>query len=216
MFGRKKKKVEAPVAVEKPTVSISEMKVKFKLFDNKVKEYIKRQQAIADKHIQRATELKLRGLDATDAIKRVAFFQAKIRVAEKRRYMLEMQIENYETMEFEKEFLSTIGDMVGVLGSIDIDPAEIEAVAKNVMSANMKLASQQENMNAKMDEIDAAFSSIDALSGSDSLEGVERSINSIIDQTISDAKFSTGGTDGAELSADDIARSVINKLKVEE
>lgn len=209
LFKRAKK--AAPVVEEKKTPTITEMKVKYKLFDGKVKEYIKKQQTIVDRHIQRATELKLKGLDASTEIKRIAFFQSKMRAAEKRRAILEMQLENYEAMEFDKEFLGTISEMTSFLGAFEMDAAEIEAVTKNIMDANLKLATAQESMNSKMDELDSAFASIDALSGADSLQGVENSINALIDKTISDAAFSA-----AETSPEEIARSVSNKLKIEE
>lgn len=207
---KRNKKVE-PVVEEKKVPTVTEMKVKYKIFDSKVKEYVKRQQTIADKHIQRATELKLKGLDASSEIRRIAFFQGKMRAAEKRRAILEMQLENYEAMEFDKEFLNTIGEMTTLLGSFEMDAAEVEAVTKNIMEANLKLATAQENMNSKMDEIDSAFASIDSLSGADSLQGVENSINALIDKTISDAALSA-----SETSPEEIARSVSNQLKIEE
>lgn len=211
MFWNKKKK-EEPVQ-EKKEISVSEMKIKYKMFDAKVKDYIKKHQAIVDKHIQKATEMKLKGLDASTEIRRIASFQAKINTAERRRAMLEMQVENYETMQIDKEFLNTISDMVSMLSAFDVDSSEIEAVSKNVMDANLKLAAQQEMLNTKMEEINGAFDSMDALSGMDGYENAENSINAIIDQTISDARFSNAAAEAP--TAQEIARSVSDKLKVE-
>ena len=206
-----KKKVE-PVQ-EKKEISVSEMKIKYKLFDAKVKDYIKKHQAIVDKHIQRATELKLKGLDASSEIRTITVFQSKINTAEKRRAMLELQVEQYETMQFDKEFLNTISDMVEVLASFDVDSNEIDAVSKSVIDTNLKLAQQQEKLNTKMDEINSAFDSMDSLSGMDGYENAEKSINAIIDQVISDARLSNEAT--SDVSAQEIAQSISDKLKVE-
>ena len=201
----KKKKEEV-----KPLPTLAEMKVKYKLFDSKVKEYSKNQQALADKHLQKATALRLKGLDASEEIKRVAFYQAKKRAAESRRDLLEMNLENYQAMEFDRQFLSTINDMAMLLGAVDIDSKDIENVAESIMQTNVKLASSQEKLSEKMNEIDAAFTSLDSLSGADSLKDVEESINAIIDRTISDASLSP-----EDVTVDDIAKSVSEKLKVE-
>ena len=210
MFNIFKKKPAPTPEVEKKPVSMTEIKVKYKMFDNQVKTYIQRQQSLADKHIQKATALKLKGLDATEEIKRIAFFQAKMQAADRRRSLMERQIETYEATQFEKEFIKTLGDMASFLGTIDLNMDEIEEVSKGIMEANMKIAAAEEKMNGKMEEMDTALSAIDASGSSDSLKSVEDSINAIIDKTISDAAFSA-----EETNAEDIARTVSGKLKVE-
>ena len=210
MFNIFKKKPAPTPEVEKKPVSMTEIKVKYKMFDNQVKTYIQRQQSLADKHIQKATALKLKGLDATEEIKRIAFFQAKMQAADRRRSLMERQIETYEATQFEKEFIKTLGDMASFLGTFDLNMDEIEEVSKGIMEANMKIAAAEEKMNGKMEEMDTALSAIDASGSSDSLKSVEDSINAIIDKTISDAAFSA-----EETNAEDIARTVSGKLKVE-
>lgn len=204
---KKKAVVEAP----RKAVSIEEMKVRFRACDKKFTEYIKKYQSLAEKHVENATRLKMKGLDARDEIKRIALFQARIRAADKRRFILSTMLENYQTMEFEKEFLKTLSEMSSLFGNTDLDVGDLEATAKEVMDANTRIAVAQEKITARMEDLDSALTAADALSGDVSLHSVEAQIDAIINRTISDAAFAA-----VEQTPEAIARAVSEKIRLQE
>ena len=117
-----------PVVEEKPKMSLTQMKIKYGLFSKKCDEFIKKYQEMADKKIQRATELKLKGLNANVEIKAFAGYQAKIAGIEKRRSIFQRQIEMAEEADMQKELLGLLGDMVGVISDSYINADEIAEI----------------------------------------------------------------------------------------
>ena len=197
-----------PVVEEKPKMSLTQMKIRYGLFSKKCDEIIKKYQEMADKKIKRATELKLKGLNANVEIKDYTRYQAKIAGIEKRRSIFERQIEMAEEAEMQKEILALLGDMVGVISDSSIDADAIAKVNDDIITQTLKANEQQRMIEAKMDELDAAMDSYDSIASGD-FSAVEANINAMIDQTISDARLST-----ENVTADDVASQVRSRLSV--
>ena len=204
----KKKVVEQPV--EKKPISITEMKVKYNVFSSKVDGYIGKYKSLIDKKIKQATALKLKGMNASMEIKEIARLQSKIVGLERRKSIFERQIDNVEEIEMQREFLAAMKDMTGILSGASLDAEEIASVNDEIINQTLRMTEQQRQIEGKMDELDAALDSFDALGGAQFSE-VESSIDALIERTIQDAQLSADGA-----SADQIARSVIHKLKIEE
>lgn len=207
-FFKKNKKAE--VAVQPKPVSITEMKIKYNMFSNKVNGYLNKYQSLVDKKIKQATALKLKGLNASVEIKEIARLQSKMIGLERRKSIFERQIDNYEEIEMQKEFLAALKDMTGILSGATIDTEEISKVNDDIIDQTLRMTEQQRQIEHRMDELDAALDSFDALSGTQ-FNDVETNINSLIERTIQDAQLSTDGA-----SAEEIANAVIGKLKIEE
>lgn len=197
-----------PVVEEKPKMSLTQMKIKYGLFSKKCDEFIKKYQEMADKKIQRATELKLKGLNANVEIKAFAGYQAKIAGIEKRRSIFQRQIEMAEEADMQKELLGLLGDMVGVISDSYINADEIAEINDNIITQTLKANEQQKIIEGRMEELDAAMDSYDSITGAD-FSAVEANINAMIDQTISDARLST-----ENVTADDVASQVRSRLSV--
>ena len=204
----KKKVVEQPV--EKKPISITEMKVKYNVFSSKVDGSIGKYKSLIDKKIKQATALKLKGMNASMEIKEIARLQSKIVGLERRKSIFERQIDNVEEIEMQREFLAAMKDMTGILSGASLDAEEIASVNDEIINQTLRMTEQQRQIEGKMDELDAALDSFDALGGAQFSE-VESSIDALIERTIQDAQLSADGA-----SADQIARSVIHKLKIEE
>lgn len=204
----KKKAVEAPV--EEKKVSLTEMKVRYNLFSNKMDGFISGYKSLIDKKVKQATALKLKGMNASAEIKEIARLQSKITGIERRKSIFERQLDNVEEINMQKEFLAALKDMTSILGGATLDAEEIAEVNDDIIEQTLKMTEQQKRIESKMDELDAAMDSFDSLNGNQFSE-VESNINALIERTIQDAQLSAENS-----SADEIARSVINKMKIEE
>lgn len=194
--------------VEKPVISLTEMKVKYALFSKKCDETIKKYQDLADKKIQQATELKLKGRPANLEIKDYTTYQAKINGIERRKDAFRRQIEKLEENELNKELMRHLGDMVEVMSGAFIDTEEMEKIADNVLKETIRLNEQERKIEEHLAEFDSVMDTVDGVTASE-LSSVEAGINAMIDQTISDARLSTGN-----VSAQDVANQVKSKLSI--
>lgn len=205
IFNLGKKKPE-----EIKPISHSEMMVKFRICDQKFGEYIRKYEALSNKHLTEATKRKMSGRDNSDEVQRVAMFQARINAAEKRRWILSNMMENYEISLFEKEFLSTLGDMASLFQSTAVDVDDVESVSKELQKANERFAINQAIIGSTIQKIDSTLLNFDSSSGSDVVNNVAKQIDDAINRQISDAKLNP-----VESTPEDVARAVIDSLHIE-
>ena len=206
IFGKKKVE-EAPVEEKKP-LSLVQVKVKFEMFSRKCDGYIARFQELADKCLQRATALKLKGLPANIEIQDFARHNARIAGIEKQRSIFRRLIERAEEVEMQTGLIKSLGDMASVIGDIGLDSGEISKLNDEILDKTIKLNEKQNLLESKFDELGAAMDSFDSATAG-SLSSIEASINAMIDQSISDARLSADA-----VSADEIANDVRSKLNV--
>lgn len=195
--------------VEKPAISLTEMKVKYALFSKKCDVTIKKYQERADRKIQRATELKLKGLPADKEIKAYTRLQSKINGVERRKDMFLDQLDMMEDIEIEKEFVGHLNEMLDAMSGVFADNKDMNEIYDKIIKENMKLNEKTREIEDRMNELDSVIDAYDSVTTSD-LTSVEAGINAMIDQTISDARLSTG-----HVSAEEVANQVRNKLTVD-
>jgi hypothetical protein len=194
--------------VEKKPVSLYEMKIKYGVFSKKTDEFIKKYEALIEKKVKKATELKMKGLDASLDIKDITRYKSKIVGLERRRSLFERQIDNMEELEMQQGFLTLIGDMANMMGDSAFDLDQFSKVNDDIINKTLKLGEQQRKMESKMEELDAALDSYDALTASD-FSKEEASINATIDRFIADARYDENVT------ADAIASRVSSSILVD-
>lgn len=198
-------KKEEPKVEIKP-VSLTEMKIKFGMFSKKTDEFIKKYEGLAEKKSTKAAELKKKGLDASLYIKDIARYKSKILGYERRRALIERQLDNMEETNMQIEFMKVLADMANMMGNSALNTEEYSKYNDDIIKKTLELGEQQRKMESQMEELDAAMDSYDALSASD-FSKEEENINAIIDRCLADAELDENAT--AETIGKRVASSIL-------
>jgi hypothetical protein len=200
-------KKEEPTPEKKP-VTLSSMKLAFNKFKRRADECVKKYEGKMTDKIQVATQRKMNGMDASADIKMIAHWKKRINAVETRVNLFERKIEMAEDLEFQREFMTALGEMTEVFKDMAFDTEEFNEISEKILDQTERIADEQKKIDRFMEDVDSVFDYADSIDGA-KLSGVESDIDSIISQAILDAQLSATDT-----SVEDVARSVVDKIKV--
>lgn len=200
-------KKEEPTPEKKP-VSLSSMKLAFNKFKRRADECVKKYESKMTEKIQVATQRKMNGMDASSDIKMIAHWKKRVNAVETRVNLFERKIEMAEDLEFQREFMTALGEMTEVFKDMAFETEEFDEISGKILDQTERIAEEQKKIDRFMEDVDSVFDYADSIDGA-KLSGVENDIDSIIDQAIFDARLST-----EDASAEEVARSVADKIKV--
>ena len=200
-------KKEEPKPEKKP-ISLTSMKLAFSKFKRRADECVsKYEKNMADKTLV-ATQRKMNGQDASLDIKMIAHWKKRINAVEKRVNLFERKLELAEDLELQKDFIGALGEMTEVFKDMAFDTDEFNEISDKILEQSERIAEEQKKIDRFMEDADSVLDYADSVDGSE-LSGIESNIDSIITRAIEDAQFSA-----EEMSAADVARSVVDKIKV--
>lgn len=200
-------KKEEPTPEKKP-VSLASMKLAFAKFKRRADECVSKYESKMAEKIQVATQRKMNGQDASTDIKMIAHWKKRINAVEKRVNLFERKLDMAEDLEFQKEFIGALGEMTEVFKDMAFDTDEFNEISDKILEQSERIAEEQKKIDRFMEDADSVLDYADSIDGSN-LSGVENDIDSIITRAIEDAQFSAD-----EVSVADVARSVVDKIKV--
>ena len=200
-------KKEEPKPEKKP-ISLTSMKLAFSKFKRRADECVSKYENKMEEKIQVATQRKMNGQDASLDIKMIAHWKKRINAVEKRVNLFERKLELAEDLELQKDFIGALGEMTEVFKDMAFDTDEFNEISDKILEQSERIAEEQKKIDRFMEDADSVLDYADSVDGSD-LNGIESNIDSIITRAIEDAQFSA-----EEMSAADVARSVVDKIKV--
>jgi hypothetical protein len=200
-------KKEEPKPEKKP-ISLTSMKLAFSKFKRRADECVSKYENKMEEKIQVATQRKMNGQDASLDIKMIAHWKKRTNAVEKRVNLFERKLELAEDLELQKDFIGALGEMSEVFKDMAFDTDEFNEISDKILEQSERIAEEQKKIDRFMEDADSVLDYADSVEGSD-LSGIESNIDSIITRAIEDAQFSA-----EEMSAADVARSVVDKIKV--